>query len=191
MKRPVASILLSVSLVAATAASASAGEVADAAAQAEGMLAAGNPADIWRAFERATELFWAEAPLTFRTAILADDVTGYGQYRPRQGNGFAPGDTLTAYLEPVGYGWTAIGEEYRIRFTVDVVIATAGGDVIADDAGFAVVERVARTRSREFEATVRLTLPGLTAGAYVLSLTFHDASTGKSATATIPFGVSE
>lgn len=165
---------------------AAAGEAAEATANAEALVATA-PAEAWDAFERATELFWAEAPLAFRTAVLVDGVDGFGQYQPRRGNSFAAGDVLTAYLEPVGYGWTPIGDDYRIRFTVDIAISTADGATVAREDAFAVIERTARTRSREFEATVKLTLPGLLPGGYVLSLIFHDAATGKSAAAAIPF----
>ena len=168
---------------------AQAGPIADAAAEAEALLAAGSPAEIWEQFDRATELFWAEAPLAFRRALLVESADGYGQFEPRGNAPFATGDRLIAYLEPVGFGWTALGEQYRIRFTVDVVVASVGDGVIVAEPGFAAIEHLGRARSREFEATLEMTLPDLSADHYVLRVTLHDAATGKSATTELAFEV--
>ena len=168
-----------------------AGEIADVMVEVEGLIDEGDPAEIWAGFDRATELFWAEAPLAFRAATLADNVAGFGQYQPRADNLFAPGDRLTVYLEPVGYGWTAIGTEFRIRFSIDIEIVSQTGGVTLAEEGFALIERLARNRSREFQATISMTLPALPAGPYQLRLTFHDDATGKSAVAEVPFQVTE
>ncbi len=179
--------LLSFCLASLAAPASFAGEAADAAADAEALLRNGAPTEIWDAFDRAVELFWAEAPMSFRTVALVESVDGYGQYVLRSSDVFAAGDTLTAYLEPQGYGWTAIGDQYRIRFTVDVAITSLTGETVAAEDAFATIDRLGNARRREFEATVRLTLPALPPGAYALALTFHDAATGKAATATIAF----
>ncbi len=132
---------LSFCLAALAGSPALAGEAADATAAAEALIPAAAPSVAWDAFERATELFWAEAPLAFRAATLAESVDGFGQYQPRSGNSFAAGDVLAAYLEPVGYGWTPIGDDYRIRFTVDVAILSADGQTVASEDAFAVIEQ--------------------------------------------------
>ena len=166
---------------------AAAGEIGDAFENAEALLADGQPDGVWDEFDRATELFWAEAPLAFRVTALAESVAGYGQYQPRVDDRFAAGDELIAYLEPVGFGWTAIGEEFRVRFSIDLEIISPERGAILGAPDFATIERLARNRSREFQATLMMTLPDLPPDDYELRLTFHDAATGKSSTATLPF----
>ncbi len=166
-----------------------AGPVADAVAEAEALLPAGSTAAIWEEFDRATELFWADAPLAFRRALLVDSASGFGQYQPRVAAMFHAGDSLVVYLEPVGYGWTAIGDQFRIRFGVDIEIASTGNGIIIAEPGFATVERLSRTRNWEFQLTLEMTLPDLPADAYELRITLHDAATGKTAGTAIPFEV--
>jgi len=166
-----------------------AGEIADAATEAETLLTNGAPGEAWEVFDRATELFWAEAPLAFRRVLLAENVSGFGRFERRENTNFSAGDRLTVYLEPIGYGWTAIGDDFRVRFVVDIEIASIENGVIAVEADFAIVEYLGKTRSRDFQATIAMTIPQLPAGGYELRLTFRDAATGKIATAPIGFGV--
>ena len=150
---------------------------------AEQSLDEGTPQQFWSEFDRAVELFWAEAPLSFRAATLVDSSEGYGRYVLRDGVRYQPDDSLTAYLEPVGYGWTAIGDDFRIRFDLDLEITSEIAGTLLAEPGFAIVERLSQNRSREFQATIELTVPDLPTGRYQLRLTFSDAATGKSAAA--------
>lgn len=175
----------------AVATPASAQDIGAAFGQAEALLAGDDPAVVWPAFDRAVELFWAEAPLAFRTVVLAETVEGYGRYQPRADNRFGAGDRLTVYVEPVGYGWTAIGAEYRIRFAIGMEISSQQRGTLVAEPDFATVERLARNRGREFEATVAFTVPALPPDLYLLALTFRDAATGKTATAAIDFEIVE
>lgn len=165
--------------------------VGDAFFAAEQMLQDGTPQELWSAFDRATELFWAEAPLSFRVATFAQSVEGYGRYVPRADSRFSAGDRLVVYLEPVGYGWTAIGEEFRIRFDLDLEVASAQRGTLLAEEDFAVIERLSRNRGREFQATVAFVIPQLPAGDYELRLTLHDAATGKSASTALGFQIAE
>lgn len=174
-----------------SAGAAAAGEIVDAATEAEALLVDGALGEAWEVFDRATELFWAEAPLAFRTAFLAESVAGFGEFERRETAIFSVGDRLTAYLEPVGYGWTAIGEDFRVRFAVDIEIASIQNGVIAAEADFAIVEHLGQARSREFQATIAMTIPRLPLGDYELRLTFRDAATGKVATAPISFEIAD
>jgi hypothetical protein len=178
-------------LLTIAAGTAGAGEIADAAGEAETLLSVGTPAEAWEEFDRATELFWAEAPLGFRASHLAESVAGFGQFERRETSIFSVGDRLTAYLEPIGYGWTAIGEDFRVRLAVDIEIASVQNGVIAAEADFAVVEHLGQTRSREFQATIAMTIPQLPIGGYELRLTFRDAATGKVASTSIRFEIAD
>lgn len=167
--------------IAAVGLPADAGEAADALAAAEAAVAAGHPAAAWTAFDRAVELFWAEAPLALRTAsfVGADGAAAPAAY--------AGGDVLRVFLAPVGYGWTPIADAFRIRLVVDVELATGGGVVLAEIAGFATLEHTGPDRTREFVATLSVTLPELRPDDYELRLDIRDAATGKTVSVTLPF----
>lgn len=167
--------------------SAAAGEVGDAFLEAEAALEGDDAIATWEAFERATELYWAAAPLSFNAIVIADEVRSFGDYETRPDNRFSAGDRFTLYVEPVGYGWTAIGADYRIRFVLDLAITSEARGVLFSESEFAVVERRAKTRAREFQATISLTLPTLPPDRYQMQLTFRDAATGKAAVAEIDF----
>jgi len=171
---------LAATLVAA-AGQAAAGEAAAALGAAEAAAAAGNVAEAWTAFDRGVELFWADAPLALRTAVLtgADGAPPPATY--------AGGDVLRVLLSPLGYGWTPIGDAFRIRIVVDVVLATRSGVVLAEIADFAVLEHTGPDRTREFAASLSVTLPELRPDDYELGLVLRDAATGKSAAVTLPF----
>lgn len=157
-----------------------AGDAADALAAAEAAAAAGDEA-AWTAFDRAVELFWADAPLAVRTATLVD---AEGLPAPAI---LAGGEVLRVLLAPVGYGWTPIADAFRIRIAVDLQLVTRGGVILAEQADFALLEHTGPVRTREFAATLAVTLPELRPDDYELRLVLRDAATGKSAAVTLPF----
>ncbi|MGV8839496.1 MAG: hypothetical protein ACWA6X_04235 [Bauldia sp.] len=159
---------------------AAAGEAADALAEAEAAAAAGDPA-AWTAFDRGVELFWAEAPLALRTAALVGEDGGAPPAA------YASGDVLRIALSPVGYGWTPIADAFRIRIVVAVELVTRAGVVLADIEDFATLEHTGPERTREFAATLTVTLPDLRPDDYELRLVLRDAATGKTAAAVVPF----
>jgi hypothetical protein len=174
----------------ATASGALAGPIGDKATEAEHLIAAGDAAGSLAAFDAATEAFWTASPLQFRAALFADNVTAFGKYEPRANNTFHAGDTLQVYLEPVGYGFATDGDGYRASFSAGIEIRK--GDLIlgkTDDLGMFGWQ--GRTKSREVHAAVSVGLPSLSPGDYQLLLTLNDATSGKSATTTLPFTVAK
>jgi hypothetical protein len=167
---------------------ASAGPTADAAEEAETMLAT-DPAGALAAFERAEAAFWAASPLQFRKVIFARDVKGFGQYTPRPDGAFKPGERATIYLEPFGYGFTENGGEIGVALATDVQIRTPGGLILAKAEDFAELAWSGREKSREVHATIAVDLPALKPGDYELVLTLRDKGSPKTATATLPFSV--
>jgi hypothetical protein len=168
-----------------------AGEITEHAADADDLLQQDKPGEALNAFERAVEAFWTAAPLQFRIALLADSVAGFGDYQPRGEAAFRAGETVTAYLEPVGYGFTRTGDAFVAAFDVDLEIRTPGGLVLAKSEDFGRPAWRGRTRSREVHAAIGVALPDLKPGDYQLLLTLNDAASGKSATATLAFSIVE
>jgi hypothetical protein len=168
-----------------------AGPVADKAAEAESLLSAGDAAGALDAFDAAADAFFAASPLQFRVALFADGVIGYGQYQPRPEAPFHSAETVTIYLEPVGYGFVADGDRQKVSFTTGLEIRTPGGLILARTDDFGRLEWAGRAKDRSIHTEVSVTLPELKAGAYELRLTLTDAATDKSATATLPFTIVE
>jgi hypothetical protein len=168
-----------------------AGPIADNATDAEQRAAAGDGAGAVSAFDAATDAFFDAAPLTFRVATLADDVTGFGKYTPHAGAYHASG-TATVYLEPVGYGFARDGDGYRVSYGTSLEIRTPGGLILGKTDDFGTLSWSGRTRSHEVQAVLAVTLPAaLKPGSYELVVTLKDEATAKSATATLPFDIAE
>ena len=184
--------IVAVGLVLALGGSALAGPVADNAAEAEQQAAAGNGAAAIGAFDAAVDAFWQAEPLTFRVARFADQISGFGMYTPRADGPFRAGDTVNIYLEPVGYGFAADGDGYRVSYGTGVEIRTPGGLILGKTDDFGKATWQGRAKSHEVHAAVSVTLPGeLKPGDYELLLTLTDDASGKSATATFPFAIAE
>jgi hypothetical protein len=188
--RRLARVIATVGVTLAFATGALAGPISDKAAEAENLIAASDAAGSLAAFEAATDAFWDASPLQFRVATLADDVTAFGKYTPRSDSAFHSGDTLQIYLEPVGYGFAADGDGFRVSFSAGLEIRK--GNVIlgkTDDLG--TFGWQGRTKSHEVHAAVSVALPSLSPGDYQLVLTLNDATSGKSATTTLAFAIAE
>jgi hypothetical protein len=107
-------LALSVSGLAGTPA-AHAGPAADQVAHAEAPLP-GDSAAALQTFDQATDTFWKGLPLTFRTAVFADSITGFGQYMPRPNTVFRPGEQSHVYLALAGYAFRPVSGGFRIEF---------------------------------------------------------------------------
>ncbi len=175
----------------ALASSALAGPAADRAAEAEALLGQGDAAGAAAAFDAAIDAFWGAMPLQVRTALFADSVSAYGKYVPLSGTTFKPGDSLTVYLEPAGYGFVSAGGLYRVAFDTALEIRTPGGLVLGKSDDFGKLVWSGRSKSREVQLAVGVALPDLKPGKYELALTLTDDATGKSATAALPFAIAE
>jgi len=176
-------------VVALAAAPAHAGEIADRAAEAEQLLGQGRAADAQAAFDKAAAAFWIASPLQLRVATFADEVKGFGNYTPHAGTAFKPGDTLLIYLEPIGYAFTPDGDGFKVAIAADMEIHTPGGLILAKSADFGRLEWKARSKTREVHATLKLPLPKLKPGDYLLLVTLRDQGSPKSTTVTLPFSV--
>jgi hypothetical protein len=155
----------------------SAGEIADRAAEADSLIAAGKPGEALTAFDKAAQAFWDASPLQFRVALLADEVGGFGDYK------------VTLYVEPVGFGTQQIGDDIKSALAADIEIRTPGGLVLAKADNFGGVEWTGKRR--EVNATITLPLPKLKPGDYQLVVTFRDLYSPKKATETLPFSIAE
>jgi hypothetical protein len=190
--RPLTSLIASAMLVAASVVSmtppASAGEIADKAAEAETLLGAGNAAGGFEALNAAVEDFWAAAPLTLRQVYFAGPASA-GLAARRPDGPFQPGEAARVYLEPVGYALAEADGTYTIALDTGIEIRTPGGIILAKAENLGHLEWKGTVRNRSFNGRIRIDLPELKPGDYELLLTVDDPASGKSASATLPFKV--
>ena len=171
-------------------ATAFAGEVASQASAAETLLTEGKLPEAIGALDASIEAFWTAAPLSFRKALFVDEATGFGEYEPRASAIFAPQSELKIYAEPVGFGWKDVDGREKIAFRTAIEIRSQKGLILAKSSSPAVLEKVSRSKSRDFHITVTFQLPQLKPGAYELILTVTDEATGKSAPIELPLTIS-
>src|SRR5258708_14821344 len=76
---------------------------------------------------------WSKSPLSVRRAVfVAEPPAGYGVYKERPSE-FKAGEKLVTYAEPVAFGYRELGKDaYEFGFTVDFVVKTADGKILAD-----------------------------------------------------------
>ena len=143
--------------------------------QAAAQHAAGDAAALVATLREALHAAWLEAPLHVRMAVLArDSGRGYGMYRSREDNRYAPGEPVLIYVEPVGYGYRQDGETWRFGFRTDLLVLDKAGAVIGGQEGMTQVELESRNPVKEFNLDLTYTLTGLAPGVYVLRTTLHD-----------------
>ncbi len=168
---------------------ASAGDISDKAAEAESLLTGGKPQEALAAFDQATEDFWAASPLLVRVATFVDGVDGFGNYHALPEASFKTGDTVKIYVEPVGYGFSPEGSDFRAALAADLEVKTPGGLVFGKASDFARLTWSSKEKLRQVHATIASPLPALKPGDYILSLTLRDLNSAKTTTLDLPFKV--
>jgi len=166
-------------------------EASDAVGRAESLLAEGKVGEALNAFDGATDAFWSALPLTFRTALFAERIGSYGDYSNRADARFRSGETALVYLEPVGFSWMPDGDGFKTSLETDLEIRSPSGLIFSKAEKFATIDKTSRTKVREINLAIRLTLPALKAGDYELKVTVRDLAGRKTATASLPFAIVE
>ena len=129
-------------------------------------------------------------PLLFRQHLFTTEAAkGFGLYNPRKDTVFKRGEPLLVYVEPVGFGWQPEGDVYTSLLTTDYEIRTPQGQILAGQREFGRFAFASRDQNHEVMTTLTLNLSGAKPGDYVLGVTYHDKTTGKSASFDLPFKV--
>jgi hypothetical protein len=181
-------IALCAAMLLAVPSTAGAGEIADDAAQAEQLLAAGKYEDAIKALEAAQDLIWQESPLMFRRALFAaGEPAGYGVYDLREGSTFKRSEPLIIYSEPMGYSYGRDGSLYVISLDLDFIIKDPAGKVVAQQENFGNLSFRSRFPNKEFMAKVTYDFSSLPAGDYSVTTRAKDKNSDKAAEFTLAF----
>lgn len=132
-------------------------------------------ADLDSAESSIAEL-WTRLPFQARHVIfLSEPATGFGAYKQRASNIFAPGEAMVTYLEPVGYGWKTLGSDsFSLGMVVDGEILGQDRTVVGGQKSFARMDVVSHHRNRELFFTLTMSVNDIPPGNYVLAYTLHD-----------------
>lgn len=181
-----------VSALLMSAGAARAGELLDAAAKAEQLVAEGKHDAALTALDGAKDKVWLAAPMSFRkTLFAASEPQGFGVYDIKEGSTFKRADPLIIYAEPVGYGYGRDGELYVIDMALDFTIKSPDQKVVAQQQNFGSLTLRSRVPNKEFMAKVTYDFSGLPAGDYEVITKARDKNSDKSAEFSMKFTLVE
>jgi hypothetical protein len=121
----------------------------------------------------------------FSTFIEPYSEQGYGVYTDHPSDIFSPGDTITLYLEPVGFSHMPVLDEqgntlYQMNLTAKVAIEDDAGNLLATIEDLPPFELVSHRKNTELYMTVTVTQQEpFPEGAYRLTYEIGDGQTGE------------
>jgi hypothetical protein len=129
-------------------------------------------------------------PLTIAVATFATAFASEGRCLARPDPVFEPADQVVICVTLSGFGARPITTGVRPEFQIGVLIRTAGdGRILARSNEFDNLYRDFPVAPAKYEDVVRVNLPSLRPGDYVLQLTIRDLFTGRTGTAELPFSI--
>ncbi|KQS88465.1 MULTISPECIES: hypothetical protein [unclassified Rhizobium] len=164
---------------------ASAGPLAQAAAKAEALAAAGDTVGAHNLLRSAASDFSAKLPFSIAKAVFVKaSPDGYARYDLRDGSSFKPGEKLISYIEPIGLSWkpAPAGSKKQSHFSVDMDILSITGEQLASQKAIGEYTFASLVPNQEIYATLTTDVSGGAAGDYILRFRFNDLNNGKSTT---------
>ena len=165
-------------------------DINSAARAIEQKASIGQFAEAWDDLTKLQSLIWEKRPLGTSAALFVTaPAKGYGLYEPRENSNFKAGDPIYVYIQPVGYGYERIDDQFRISLTADFELRTPGGQVLAEQEAFSRLSLESRVPNKEFQTSFSFTFDGLDAGRYILLIRIRDENGGQRTEVTMPFSV--
>ena len=169
---------------------AQAGELVDAATEAESALSGGEPAKAYEAMATAMTKVWDQIPLTIQKAVFtAADPQGFGIYDRRDNDEYKSTQEIVIYTEPAGYGFGKDGDLYTISMDLDFVLKTKEGEELGGQKSFSQWNLKSRVPNREFMGKLTYTFEGIQPGDYVITTTVRDQNSDETTTFDMPFKI--
>jgi len=167
-----------------------AGNVADAAGQAETLADEGNAIDALVTMDEAVGRLWDKLPLT---VLESDFVTGrpggYGNYQVRPDARFKVGEKMLVYAELAGFGYGRDGDLFAINLAADVELRDSQGKELGGQKDFATFSYRSHVPNREFFAFITYNFSGLKPGAYAVVTSLRDHNSKKTGSFELPFTI--
>jgi hypothetical protein len=143
------------------------------------------------AVRAALRTIWDELPLTARAVNLTEGPAGgYGQYTPREGSSFMPGETINVYVELLGYDSAPLPDgRVARRLAADLQLLDASGALRASQAGFYENETVSAEPLFETWLSFTATLGDFEPGDYRLRYVVRDLAGGEETSFEVPISL--
>ncbi|GBU16444.1 MULTISPECIES: hypothetical protein [Methylobacterium] len=143
------------------------------------------------ALERAVLAVKDRLPFGQRNvAFVSRKAESFGDVQRKPDSVFAKGEVLRTYAEPLGYGLKPAPEGgFTIALSMDFLVKTAAGKVLAGQQEFNKVSVGTTGRQQPFFLNLSLNLTGIEPGDYVLTYTIRDTNAGKVTSFDQPFTI--
>jgi hypothetical protein len=142
------------------------------------------------ALRKAVTDAWEKMPLTQRRALFVTEKADiYGHYAARSSSEFKASEKLVTYVEPAGYVWKANGDAYDFGVTVDFVVKSPDGKILAGQEGFGKFALTSSQKLQEFMLNLTLSVDDAPPGQYILQYRLHDLYSDKTSTFELPFSI--
>ncbi|GEM_PF-3221213 len=143
-----------------------------------------------RILQQAVEAAGRLMPLSITRAVLCESVRRHGQYTPRDQDALRPGETTAVYLEVTGPSFAKQAGHYRLRLRFGVAVRDRLERTVYEEPEYASIDPTYQHPVRAVFAGMFFRVPeDLPAGEYVLLVTCRDRTSGRTATADVPFTV--
>lgn len=125
---------------------------------------------------------WSGLPLAFRRIELIDGPPrGYDEIKPRETDAYDPGEEISIYVDPVGFGWRRVEDRWESDLVADFILSTPEGRILAGQKNFGEFRIGSRQRARESFLVMNYQFTGVPPGDYVLTTTVRDRIDEESA----------
>ena len=145
------------------------------------------------ALEEAMNAVTEARPFGVRRAILVDgEVEGFGAAAERVDNAYGPEETVTLYVEPVGYDFAGEEGAYTVELSGDYALLSPSEQILlVGQADFARFDFEAETRTQDLFLTISYTLRDLRPGDYTIVTRLNDLNGGDATSFRTPIRIAE
>lgn len=167
-----------------------AGNVADAAGQAEKLAEQGNSIDALISMDEALGRLWDKLPLTvLESDFVTGEPGGYGNYQVRPDARFKAGEKMLVYAEVAGFDYGRDGDLFTIDIGADLELRDHEGKLVGAQANLATFNYRSHVPNREFFAFITYKFTGLKPGAYTVVTILRDHNSKKTGSFELPFTI--
>ena len=168
-----------------------AAEIGQAGTTAAGAIEANDADAAIAALEDAIETVAEARPFGVRRAILVgEEVEAFGEATPRPDNAYGSEETVTLYVEPVGYDFAGSEGAYTVELSGDYALLSPSEQILlVGQADFARFDFEAETKTQDLFLTISYTLRDLRPGTYTIVTRLNDLNGGDSTSFRTPIRI--
>ena len=170
-----------------------AAEIGQAGTTAAAAIEANDADAAIAALEDAIETVAEARPFGVRRAILVgEEVEAFGEAVERPDNAYGSEETVTLYVEPVGYDFAGEEGAYTVELSGDYALLSPSEQILlVGQADFARFDFEAETKTQDLFLTISYTLRDLRPGTYTIVTRLNDLNGGDSTSFRTPIRIAD